>query len=86
MVLIMVSVRDRAADTFARPFCVPSIGVAMRTFADEINRASGDNPLYQHPEDYDLYEIGGFDEATGDITNNVVRMVSVGKDVSTKKE
>lgn len=86
MKLIMVSVRDRAANTFARPFCVPALGVAIRSFVDEVNRASPDNPLYAHPEDYDLYEVGVFDEDDGSVEGIRARMIAVGKDVKVNKE
>lgn len=85
-ILRMVSVRDRAANTFARPFCVPSLGVAIRSFTDEINRASGENPLYMHPEDYDLYQVGDFDEDTGEVIPDKPKMICVGKDAAIRKE
>jgi hypothetical protein len=55
--------KDRAADAFARPMFVPSIGVAIRSFSDEINRQAEDNQLYQHPDDFDLYDLGVFDDS-----------------------
>lgn len=63
MNLVMIAVKDRAANTFARPFCVRSTAEAIRSFSDEVNKA--DSPLNAHPEDYDLYKIGTFDEDTG---------------------
>ena len=65
MKMIVVSIKDRAADAFGRPFYVPSVGVAIRSFQDEVNRASEDNQMYQHPDDFDLYEFGSFDDSTG---------------------
>ena len=65
MKMIVVSIKDRAADAFGRPFYVPSVGVAIRSFQDEVNRASEDNQMYQHPDDFDLYELGSFDDSTG---------------------
>lgn len=80
-VLVMLSVRDRAADTFARPFCVPAVGMGVRSFTDEVNRQDSNNPLWMHPEDYDLYEIGSFDESDGSIVWLKPRQVAIGKDV-----
>jgi hypothetical protein len=65
MKLNICSVKDRAADAFGRPMFVPSTGVALRSFSDEINRADSDNQLNNHPDDFDLYEFGLFDDNTG---------------------
>lgn len=81
MKLKIVSVRDRAADAFMRPFFVPSIGMAVRSFQDEINRQDADNAMFRHPEDYDLYDLGEFDEDTGKFNGvDSPRMLAVGKD------
>lgn len=65
MKLIIVAVRDRAADAFMRPYFVPALGLAIRSFQDEVNRSSADNPMWVHPEDFDLYELGTYDEDRG---------------------
>jgi len=65
MKLNLCSVKDRAAEAYGRPMFVPSTGVALRSFADEINRAADDNQLYNHPDDFDLYEFGIFDDNSG---------------------
>ena len=36
---------------------------------DEVNREAADNNLFNHPDDFDLYEIGTFDDSTGRITS-----------------
>ena len=69
MILQIVAVRDRAMDAYMRPFFVPALGMAMRSFQDEVNRVSQDNPMYRHPEDYDLYHLGEFEEETGKFTS-----------------
>lgn len=82
MRLKVVAVRDRAADAYMRPFFVPTIGMAVRSFQDEVNRSGADNPMWSHPEDYDLYELGDFDEDSGRFLCHEPqpRMVAVGKD------
>jgi hypothetical protein len=55
---IICTVKDRAADAYGRPMFVPSAGVAIRSFSDEINRNNADNQLFNHPDDFDLYELG----------------------------
>ena len=81
--LVIVSVRDRAADAFGRPAFVPSRGVAIRSFGDELNRAAPDNQMHTHPEDFDLYELGEFDEQSGVFTTHMPTQIAVGKDLKT---
>lgn len=61
----VVSVKDRAAEIFNRPFFVPHRNVAVRDFTDEVNRSAPDNQLNKHPDDFDLYLLGSFDDNTG---------------------
>lgn len=65
MLQYVVSVKDRAAEVFNRPFFVPHRNVAVRDFTDEVNRAAADNQLNKHPDDFDLYILGTFDDNTG---------------------
>lgn len=60
---VCVSVYDRATETYGRPFVVPHVGSAIRSFMDEINRP--DSELGKHPSDYELFEVASFDDATG---------------------
>ena len=84
MKTIVCSIKDRAADTFGRPFFLPSIGVAVRSFTSEVNRMSEDNQMYQHPDDFDLYELGSFVDDVGrfELLDDP-RLVTRGKDVKT---
>lgn len=76
----IVAVRDRALDSFGTPFFVYAVGQAIRSFDDEINRP--DSPMGQHPEDYDLYELGEYFEQAGTIQAvSTPRMLAIGKDV-----
>lgn len=78
------AVRDRAADTFGSPFCQVARGQAIRAFSDELNRSSADNQLFLHPEDFDLYELGEFDDSTGLYETGVPKQIAVGKDLRVK--
>lgn len=80
MKLIICAVKDRALDGFMRPMFVPSVGMAVRAFQDEINRPDGE--LYKHPGDYDLYVLGDWDEATGAFDSGTPERVAVGKQLS----
>lgn len=59
----VVAVKDRALDTFMRPFFTPALGAAIRSFQDEINRTESE--MNKHPDDYDLYHLGHWDDASG---------------------
>ena len=62
---LVIAVRDSAADVFGRPYFVPTAGIAIRSFTDEVNRKADDNQLHKHAKDFALYEIGEYDDATG---------------------
>lgn len=76
---VIVSVRDRAVNGFAAPFIVPSEGAAVRAFSDEVNR--GESAMFAHPEDYDLYRLGHFDDGTGSFAVEEPHMLVAGKSV-----
>jgi hypothetical protein len=79
---IICTVKDRAADAYGRPMFVPSAGVAIRSFSDEINRNNAENQLYNHPDDFDLYELGEFDDNTAVFSlHEQPKLLSLGKQV-----
>lgn len=80
MILKIVAIRDRAADVFGQPNFVTSLGAAIRGFGDEINRKS-DSVLYQHPEDFDLYHLGEYDDSTATFHTGVPKQIAIGKDL-----
>lgn len=81
---IVLTVRDRAADVFGQPIFVAAVGQAVRGFTDQVNDAKA-GPLFLHPEDFDLYELGTFDDATGQFQNlEKPRQVAIGKDVKVR--
>ena len=84
MIFIVCAVRDRAVDAFGRPIFVATNGAAIRSFSDEVNRSGADSPMHQHPEDYDLYQLGTFDDGSGKFEClEQPRMLAVGKDCFT---
>lgn len=85
MVRIVVSVYDRALDAFGQPWFVPAIGAAIRAFSDEVNNDG--SPPNKHPDDYDLYELGTFDESSGKFENlTEPKQLAIGKQVFIPKE
>jgi hypothetical protein len=82
MIQIIVSVKDRAANAFGRPFFVPSAGLAIRSFSDEINRDDKENQMFNHADDFDLFELGTFDDSTGTFEcHNQPKLLTLGKTV-----
>lgn len=58
-------VKDRALDIYNLPFTQTSVAQAVRGFTDEINNDPTKSNIAQHPDDYDLYLIGHYDEVEG---------------------
>lgn len=84
-ILTIVAVKDRAVDAYNRPFYVPTIGAAIRSFTDEVNRT--DSEMNAHPEDYDLYDMGTFCDQTGTFLpadGGVPRVISRAQDLIIK--
>lgn len=68
-ILKVCCVRDAKVDAFTRPVFVPHVGYAVRSFGDEVARKQdATNGLAMHPEDYELFLVGEFDESNGVIT------------------
>lgn len=66
MLLQLISIRDSAIDAYDAPRAVVSVGGAVRSFGDEVNRADEKNPMYKHPDDYELYHLGSYDDAAAE--------------------
>jgi hypothetical protein len=65
MKLVIVSVKDTAAQAFGRPIFVSAVPVALRSFRDEVNRKDSTDDLSRHPDDFELYELGSFEDSIG---------------------
>ena len=51
-----------------------------------MNRPSEDNQTYQHPEDFDLFELGEFDDTTGRFTLfDVPKQLALGRMVKVRE-
>lgn len=62
MIYQICVVRDLAIGAFGVPFFVQSVGQAKRSFGDEVNKP--DSPIHQHPEDYELFHLGSYDDGS----------------------
>ena len=81
MILFIMCMRDRSADVFGQPSFHLSVGGAVRGFGDEINRVDANNVLNRHPEDFDLYQLGTYDDSDGSFNIDKPRQVAIGKDL-----
>lgn len=82
MKMCIVAVRDRAADLYGAPTFVQSLGIAIRSFGDLINGESkGDGSFSAHPEDYDLFSLGTYDDQTGSFECHVPKQIAIGKEL-----
>lgn len=78
MIHKLFAVRDRAADAYGRPFASAAIGLAVRDFNAAINDKQN-QAMNNHPDDFDLYEIGIFDDNTGEIVGQQPKQIAIGK-------
>lgn len=67
MQYIIVAIYDKAVENFGRPFVARTANEAIRTISQEVNRADTTNMLNTHPRDYDLYQLGTWDDETGEV-------------------
>jgi len=65
MKLKLFSVRDHKAEMFQRPFVAESRGVAQRALYDVVN--GKDHEFARHPGDFELFELGEFDQEGGEL-------------------
>lgn len=67
---VVCAVRDRQAGVFGQPFFVAAVGMAVRGFSDQVNRVADDNPLNKHPEDFELYQLGWYEDEPGEFSTD----------------
>lgn len=59
------AIYDNKAEAYMQPFFAATPGLALRAFSDNVNNK--ESIFNKHPNDFVLYEIGEFDDATGDL-------------------
>lgn len=65
MKLVMVCIWDVKAENFSQPWFVTTSASAVRSFTDLINNPEKSQTMHSHPEDFQLFEMGTFDDNTG---------------------
>lgn len=79
----IMSIRDIASNVYMGVWCAPTLGAATRYFADETNNQQ--SVIFNHPNDYELYEIGEFDNETGIVIPTQPRSIARASDYSEKE-
>lgn len=75
----IVAIFDSALQAFGQPVFVQAVAAGVRSFTDEVNQAREGNQLHDHPEDFDLWQLGTFDDESG-VFENHRQLVVRGKD------
>lgn len=79
----MVSVRDIAMNAFMNPWFTPTTATAVRAFQNETQNP--ESPMAKNPEDYELWELGSFDETTGLVSDNSPKRIARAIDFKEQK-
>lgn len=83
MKMKIIVVRDRVADVYGAPSFVANVGTAVRGFGDEIARPHSEerpNAFNKHPEDFDLFLLGEYDDETASFDVHIPKQIAMGKD------
>lgn len=82
MKYILCSIHDRSVNAYQPVYTVRAEGEAIRNFMDAIaSEQSG--ALHKHPDDFDLYVVGSFNDDSGEITPCQPKKIGDGKQLST---
>lgn len=75
----IVAVQDTAVNSFMRPFTVRTEQEALRAFGHAVNQPG--DPMNTSPADYLLFHLGTFDDETGELQPETVRLIARAKDL-----
>lgn len=75
MILKAFSVYDNKAAAYLSPFFAPTTGLATRMFEKAASDEAHD--FHQYANDYVLYELGTFDQETGEL-NKLAQAINLG--------
>ena len=77
MKLNVYSIFDSAAKAYTNPFFMHNDGLAIRAFSDNVN-SEQENNISKHPDQFTLFRIGEFDDASGEIKTDIVKSLGTG--------
>lgn len=82
MIHVILAVRDRKMGSYLRVFQAVTVGMAVRGFHDAVNDPQIE--MAKHPDDYELWKLGTFDDESGLFTNSS-EMVASGSNSKVKE-
>lgn len=65
--MILISVFDKKASIYWPPMAFDSLAQAMRSYATAFLKER-ETALVQFPDDFDIYEVGQFEQGDGQVT------------------
>lgn len=85
MKINVYSILDSAVESFNQPFYARSRAEAVRMFREACKT---DKSFIANPRDYTLFEVGGFDDASGALTapNAPIRVISAAEAIQALRE
>lgn len=81
MKMFIIVMRDITANVYGQPNFVGNLGGAIRTFADQVNDPKRDTVLSQHPEDFELYKVGTYEDNTCEWELHKPEQIATGKNL-----
>lgn len=85
MIYIVCAIHDRSINAYINMHCVRAEGQAIRQFQDAINDDKAGS-IFKHPDDYDLYRIGTYNDDDGMIQAEKPHKIADGKQLSLQGE
>jgi len=75
---ILVSLYDRATEAYAPIMTVNTRNEALRSFRQAVNDPQ--TPIHTNPTDYELYQLGTFNDQTGEINTDAPDLIGRAED------
>lgn len=74
MQLYAIAIKDNATQAFMTPTFHHHPNHALRSFVDEVNRVDPANLLANHPQDFELWQVGIWDDQAGSFVTEPQRL------------
>lgn len=69
MITKMFAVYDSKAQVYGTPFCMGTIGLALRAFTDLAKDPQ--STVSKYPQDFSLFQVGEYDDQLGQVSASV---------------
>lgn len=66
MIIKIFSVYDHKVEAFLQPFFSPTVPSALRSLTEVVNDVN--HTFHKHSNDYSVFDLGDFNDGTGEIT------------------